>query len=81
MILGTVIGSVWGTTKAPHLSGAKLAIVRTAGGDEVVAVDALNAGEGETVLVAIGSRVRDLVLDASVPTKAVLVAIVDGASA
>ena len=43
----------------------------------IVAVDALGAGPGELVLVAHGSRCRDLTLGPSVPTKEVVVAIVD----
>lgn len=45
----------------------------------VVAVDRLGAGPGELVLVAHGSRCRDLTLGEGVPTKEVVVAIVDRA--
>lgn len=45
----------------------------------VVAVDRLGAGPGELVLVAHGSRCRDLTLGERVPTKEVVVAIVDRA--
>jgi len=48
--------------------------------DEViVAVDALNADEGQMVLVGIGSRVRDITVGPDCPTKAVVIAIVDAA--
>ncbi len=47
----------------------------------VVAVDRLGAGPGELVLVAHGSRCRDLTLGQQVPTKDVVVAIVDRATA
>jgi len=43
----------------------------------VIAVDPLGADEGQLVLVAIGSRVRDIVVGRLVPTKAVVVGIVD----
>ena len=43
----------------------------------VVAADALGAGPGEHVLVAHGTRVRDLTLGEAVPVKDVVVAIVD----
>ena len=46
----------------------------------VVAVDRLGAGPGELVLVAHGSRCRDLTLGERVPTKEVVVAIVDRAT-
>lgn len=43
----------------------------------IVAADTLGAGPGEYVLVATGSRVRDVVYDTKRPIKAVVVAIVD----
>jgi ethanolamine utilization protein EutN len=45
----------------------------------IVAADTLGAGPGEYVLVATGSRVRDLVYDTARPVKAVVVAVVDAA--
>lgn len=44
----------------------------------IVAADALGAGPGEHVLVAHGTRVRDLTLGVDVAVKDVVVAIVDG---
>lgn len=44
-----------------------------------IAADALGAGPGEWVLVAHGSRCRDLTLGPLAPTKDVVVAIVDAA--
>ena len=78
MLLGRVIGFVWGARRAESLAGSKLLTVRTDGGEELVAVDRLAAGPGDRVLVAVGSRVRDLTVGAGVATKAVVVAIVDG---
>jgi ethanolamine utilization protein EutN len=43
----------------------------------VIALDRLGAGIGEYVLVAHGSRVRDLTVGPDLPTKDVVVAIVD----
>jgi len=43
----------------------------------VVAVDGLGAGPGERVIVAHGSRVRDITVGAAVPDKDIVVAIVD----
>ena len=83
MILGRVIGTVWGARRAEALAGNKLLRVQpldaagAASGGELVAVDQLTAGPGDTVLVAVGSRVRDLTVGATVPTKAVVVAIID----
>jgi microcompartment protein CcmK/EutM len=43
----------------------------------IVAVDGLHAGPGDRVIVAHGSRVRDLTVGADVADKDVIVAIVD----
>ena len=80
MILGRVVGAVWGARRAPGLDGRKLLKVETPGGGLVVAVDALAAGPGDQVLVAHGSRVRDLTLGEAVATKDVIIAIVDAHS-
>jgi len=45
----------------------------------LLAIDPLGADEGQLVLVAIGSRVRDLCLGPDATTKHVVVAIVDAA--
>ena len=44
----------------------------------MVASDGLDAGPGDMVLVAQGSRTRDLTLGREVPTKTVILAILDG---
>ena len=46
----------------------------------VVAVDMLGAGIGEYVLVGHGSRIRDITVGRAVPTKEVVLAIVDRAA-
>lgn len=91
MLLGKVVGSVWGARQARRLQGQRLLIVRpvqlshTDGaleerGDALVAVDQLGAGPGDTVLVTRSSRCRDLTVGAAVPDKDVVIAIVDGAA-
>lgn len=80
MTLGTVIGAVWGARHAAGLDGAKLLTIETAGGGRVVAIDRLGAGPGDRVLVAHGSRVRDLTVGETAALKDVVVAIVDGVS-
>jgi ethanolamine utilization protein EutN len=77
MRLGTVVGPVWGAKKATGLQGHKLLVVQDAARGRMVAVDRLGAGPGDRVLVAHGSRVRDLTLGEAVPVKDVIVAIVD----
>jgi ethanolamine utilization protein EutN len=78
MILGTVVGAVWGARHAAGLDGEKLLVVRREDGATVVAVDRLGAGPGDRVLTAHGSRVRDLTVGEPLPLKDVVVAIVDG---
>ena len=79
MQLGRVIGAVWGARHADGLDGAKLLLIER-GGHTAVAIDRLGAGPGDRVLVAHGTRVRDLTVGESVPLKDVVVAIVDGTS-
>jgi ethanolamine utilization protein EutN len=77
MRLGTVIGPIWGANQAETLRGQKLLRVALDAGGEVVAVDGLRAGAGDRVLVAHGSRVRDLTVGPNVAEKDIVVAIVD----
>ena len=83
MLLGKVIGTVWATRKDEQLVGMKFLIVREvdlAGEPQdnfVVAVDSVGAGEGETVLVALGSSGRQTKLTKDKPVDAVIMAIVD----
>jgi ethanolamine utilization protein EutN len=75
--LATVVGAVWGARQARGLDGAKLLVVEQAGARSV-AIDKLGAGPGDRVLVAHGSRVRDLTVGETLPLKDVVIAIVDG---
>ena len=81
MRLGRVVGSVWGAKHAAGLDGAKLLVVEDAGGGRVTAIDKLGAGVGDRVLVAHGTRVRDLTVGETVALKDVVVAIIDGVDA
>lgn len=87
MRLARVLGPVWGAQRAPGLVGAKilrlsvLAVVEgqlREGEGELEAIDRLGAGPGELVLVAHGSRVRDLTVGEAVCDKDIVIAIVDG---
>jgi len=84
MVMGRVVGRLWASRQAAGLGGRKLLLVRpeTAGGKEtkrlIVAVDGLAAGPGDRVIVAHGSRVRDLTVGPEVADKDVIIAIVDG---
>lgn len=77
MLLAQVIGPVWGAQRASSLAGTRILDVRTAAGGRVCAVDGLGAGPGEWVLIAHGSRVRDLTVGTEVADKDIVVAIVD----
>jgi ethanolamine utilization protein EutN len=89
VLLGRVVGRLWAARQASTLNGHKLLLVRPEsassarpGGPEspgrlIVAVDGLHAGPGDRVIVAHGSRVRDLTVGADVADKDVVVAIVD----
>ena len=84
MFLGRVVGRLWASRQAAGIAGRKLLLVRpeTASGGAtgrlVVAVDGLAAGPGDRVIVAHGSRVRDLTVGADVPDKDIVIGIVDG---
>lgn len=81
MRLGRVKGALWGARHASGLDRQKLLKIELEGAGQiksiVVAVDGLQAGPGDRVLVAHGSRVRDLTVGEQVATKDVVVAIVD----
>jgi microcompartment protein CcmK/EutM len=83
MILGRVIGTVWATRKDERLEGLKLQIVEQVGldlkpaGAFVVAVDAVEAGVGEVVLVAQGSSARQTQATNNKAVDAVIMAIVE----
>ena len=83
MNLAKVLGRVVSTQKEPSLDGLKLLMLGIAGpdgkptGGNVVAVDAVGAGEGEYVLYASGSSARQTVATDGKPVDAVVMAIVD----
>lgn len=61
MIRGRMLGEVWSTRKARGLVGRKMALVAVDGSDQViVAIDTLDAREGQEVLVALGSGARNV---------------------
>jgi len=84
MLLGRVVGRLWASRQAGGLAGRKLLLVQpeNARGEAlprlVVAVDGLDAGPGDRVIVAHGTRVRDLTVGETVADKDVVIGIVDG---
>ena len=87
MILGRVVGTVVATRKDERLSGTKLLVVRAQdphGRDEssyVIAVDTVDAGLGDRVLVVSGSSARMASGMKDVPVDAAIVGVVDSVEA
>ncbi len=83
MFLGKVVGTVWATRKDEELVGMKFQLVRHVGLDFslketfVVAVDTVQAGVGDVVLVCSGSSARQTALTKNKPVDAVIMAVVD----
>lgn len=83
MFLGKVVGTVWATRKDEELVGLKFQIVKHVGLDYsmkdtfVVAVDTVQAGVGDIVLVCSGSSARQTAQTKNKPVDAVIMAVVD----
>ena len=83
MIFAKVIGTVVSTQKDENLAGKKLLLCRetTSSGEPVssyhVAVDAVQAGEGDFVLLSYGSSARMTRGTKDAPIDAVIMAIID----
>lgn len=90
--LAKVVGQVVSTVKEPGLDGFKILLVEDLDpaecheessrrtpfdGEAYPAIDVVGAGEGEVVLVTIGSAARIPVSSGQTPTDAAVVAIVD----
>ena len=82
MIVGKVVGTVVSTRKNENLIGCKFMVIEPVtelGGSnkQIVAIDNIGAGIGETVLVAQGSAARIGCNMADSPVDAAIVGIVD----
>jgi microcompartment protein CcmK/EutM len=83
MLLAKVVGTVVATSKDERLVSNKLLITRPmtphgqVGGDYLVAVDTVDAGIGETVLIVVGSSARMASRMKDCPVDATIVGIVD----
>jgi len=83
MLIAKVIGTTISTIKDPTLEGRKLLIVRQADetgtpfGKPYVAVDTLDAGIGDLVLIAHGSGGRQTDITRNSPVDAVIMAVID----
>jgi ethanolamine utilization protein EutN len=83
VILARIVGTVVATRKDPRLESSKLLIARPMDprgkpeGSYLVAVDTVDAGVGETVLIVSGSSARMAAGLKDVPVDAAIVGIVD----
>ena len=83
MLLAKIVGTVVATRKDPRLGSNKLLIVRPvdpkgkAEGSYLVAVDTVDAGVGETVLIVSGSSARMASGMKDSPIDAAIVGIID----
>lgn len=83
MILGKVVGTVWATRKDEELVGMKFQVVKHVDLEYkvkdtfVVAVDTVQAGVGDVVLVCSGSSARQTTITKNKPVDAVIMAVVD----
>ncbi|ACF13997.1 Ethanolamine utilization protein EutN/carboxysome structural protein Ccml [Chloroherpeton thalassium ATCC 35110] len=86
MLLCRVIGSVVSTHKNKNLAQAKLLFVKPVDVNqkftkerEFIAIDTVDAGEGDLVLVAQeGSVVKQIMQSKFVPANAIILGVVDG---
>ena len=83
MLLAKIVGTVVATRKDPRLVSSKLLIARPmdprgkAEGGYLVAVDTVDAGVGETVLIVSGSSARMAAGLKDTPVDAAIVGIID----
>jgi len=83
MLIARVVGDVVSTIKDDKIIGRKLLIVREVSteneivGKPIVAIDTVDAGIGDVVLIAQGSSARQTSSTKDTPTDAVIFAMVD----
>ena len=83
MLLGRIVGNVVASQKESELEGLKFLLLEAtdssgaATGTQLVAADAVGAGQGDLVLYASGSSARLTKVTENRPVDAVVMAIVD----
>jgi ethanolamine utilization protein EutN len=84
MILGKIVGNVVSTVKLEIYEGYKILIVQPVGpdgsfkGSSFLAIDTVQAGPGDTVLVIDeGNSARQIIDDKTAPVRSVIAAVVD----
>ncbi len=85
MLLGKVSGTLVATQKNAHLRERKLLVVQPVAldgkpiGRDIIAIDSVDAGVGDTVLaIQEGQGAAQILHDKEVPVHFVIVAVVDG---
>ncbi len=84
MILGRIIGSIVSIIHHPIVEGRKLLVAERLDptgqptGGYIIAIDAIGAGQGETVLILDeGNGARQILDDDTAPVRSIVVGIVD----
>jgi len=83
MLIARVVGTAISTIKDPKIKGNKLLVLKQTDhngkeiGKSFVAVDLVDAGEGELVLTGHGSSARQTFLTKDCPVDAVVMAVID----
>jgi len=83
MLLARIVGTVVATRKDPRLVSTKLMLVRPVDpkgkleGNHLIAVDTVDAGVGETVLVVSGSSARMASGMKDCPVDAAIIGVID----
>lgn len=84
MILGRVCGSIYSTINHPFYDGKRLLIVDRLNrdgkpsGKYLIAVDTVDAGAGEKVLIVDeGNSARQIIGDSAAPIRSIIIGIVD----
>lgn len=84
MIIGKVVGEIYSTINHSFYDAKKLLIIdklnpdNTPSGGYIIAVDSVDAGVGETVLVIDeGNSARQVVDDTTAPIRSIVVGIID----
>ena len=85
MFLAKIIGTMVSTQKNEHLRERKILVAQPIDlngkfiGRDVLAIDTVDAGVGDTVLVMTeGNTARQILKDDKIPVNSVIVAVVDG---
>ena len=86
MRLGRVVGRLWSTVKIPQYDGKRFLIVQPIDGkkkdvgDQIICMDTVGAGAGETIYYAGRREASVAFLPEQVPAHATIVGVVDAVS-